>query len=488
MNATKNQLPIPSGALAPTEIVGVVGAGTMGAGIAQTAAAAGHTVFLFDARGGAAQEACARTASQLKQIAVKGRMTAAEADAISARITPSASLGQLAPAGLIIEAIVEDLAVKRALFTELEAIVAPSAILTSNTSSISITAIGAALERPSRFAGLHFFNPAPVMKLVEVVSGLASAPETIARLIATAQAWGKETVHARSTPGFIVNRVARPYYAEALRLYEEQVGDPATIDAILVQSGGFRMGPFALMDLIGHDVNYAVSRSVFDAHYCDPRFRPSLVQLELVQAGWLGRKTGRGFYDYAQGTSQPEAASLRAHADSQPFDADILEGETIADGILIAMTDGRTAEERAQTAERPVILIDLIFDAASAKRICFSTSQGVPPAVLSRFLATLEGRGQEATHLPDWPGLVAMRTVAMLANEAYEAVLHGVCDETGVDAAMRFGVNYPLGPIEWAKSIGLKRIAAVIDAIFSLTHDPRYRVSLGLRRAIMLEP
>ncbi|MEO8723067.1 MAG: 3-hydroxyacyl-CoA dehydrogenase [Sphingobium sp.] len=488
MNGTTSPGPISSDASASTCIVGVVGAGTMGAGIAQTAAAAGHTVFLIDAREGAAHEACVRTAAQLRQMAAKGRMTATDAESIATRIVPCTSLVQLAPAQLVIEAIVEDLEVKQALFAELETIVAPSALLTSNTSSISITAIGAALERPGRFAGLHFFNPAPVMKLVEVVSGLASAPETIERLLATAQAWGKVTVRARSTPGFIVNRVARPYYAEALRLYEEQVADPATIDAILTQSGGFRMGPFALMDLIGHDVNYAVSRSVFDAYYCDPRFRPSLVQLELVQAGWLGRKTGRGFYDYAPGAFPPEAASRHAPAGSQPFEANVLDGESILDGVLVAVTDGRTADERARIAQQPVILLDLVFDRASASRICFSTSQGVPPAVLSRFLATLENGGKAATHLSDWPGLVAMRTVAMLANEAYEAVLHGVSDEAGVDAAMRFGVNYPLGPIEWAQTIGLERIAAVIDAIFRITHDPRYRVSLGLRRAIAMEP
>lgn len=471
-------------ALHTSAIVGVVGAGTMGAGIAHVAAAAGHSVLLFDARKGAAHEACERITAQLQSGAKKGRLSALDAEAIASRITPCDDLESFAPAQLVIEAIVEDLDVKRALFGKLESIVAPDAILASNTSSISITAIGAELDQPARFAGLHFFNPAPVMRLVEVVNGLATSPATIERLVATARAWGKTTVKARSTPGFIVNRVARPYYAEALRLYEEQLAEPATLDALLTEAAGFRMGPFALMDLIGHDVNYAVSRSVFDAYYGDPRFRPSLVQLELVQAGWLGRKSGRGFYDYGPVASGSEPAAMLLPTDVEPYDEPLFSGETIVDGVLIALTDGRTAAERARVENRPVILFDLMFDPVSSSRIGFSSSPGVADGHIRRFVATATRAGKAATHLPDWPGLVAMRTVAMLANEAFEALLHGVAEETEIDAAMRFGVNYPLGPIEWSRRIGLDRIAQVIDAIFELTHDPRYRVSMGLRRAI----
>ncbi|SEK05677.1 3-hydroxyacyl-CoA dehydrogenase [Sphingobium sp. AP50] len=470
-------------ALPASAIVGVIGAGTMGAGIAHVAAAAGHKVLLFDARAGAAKDAYERTWAQLQSSAAKGRMSAEDAREIAGRITPCDALEDLVLAQLVIEAIIEDLEVKRALFANLESIVTPDAILASNTSSISITAIGAGLVRPARFAGLHFFNPAPVMRLVEVVSGLATATATIECLVATARTWGKTTVKARSTPGFIVNRVARPYYAEALRLYEERCAEPATIDAILTESTGFRMGPFALMDLIGHDVNYAVSCSVFDAYYGDPRFRPSLVQLELVQAGWLGRKSGRGFYDYGPASLNSEPEIAKVDPDVSPYEDALLAGDTIVDGMLVALTDGRTAAERARVAGRPVILRDLVLDAGSSSRIGFCASQAVSDDQISRFVATVSHAGKIATRLPDWPGLVGMRTVAMLANEAFEALLHGVADESEINLAMRFGVNYPLGPIEWARRIGLERVIQVIDAIFDITHDPRYRVSFGLRQA-----
>ena len=296
-------------ALPTSNTVAVIGAGTMGAGIAQVAAAAGHPVLLYDAFEGAAEKGLARIGQGLAKLVDRGKMTAADRDSLLARIVPVGGLADLAPAALVIEVIVENLEVKRQVFAELEDICGENAILATNTSSISVTAIGAALKRPERLVGMHFFNPAPVMKLVEIVSGLATAPEIAEVVHATATAWGKQAVHARSTPGFIVNRVARPFYAEGLRVVEEGAADVATVDAVIKESGGFRMGPFELMDLIGHDVNYAVTQSVFEAYYQDQRFLPSLLQQELVQAGRLGRKSGRGFYDYAEGVEKPAPAT-----------------------------------------------------------------------------------------------------------------------------------------------------------------------------------
>ena len=276
-------------------VIGVIGAGTMGAGIAQVAAKAGHPVLLFDAMEGAAQKGLDGIAKGLGRLVEKGKMTQDDVDALTGRIQIADSLQALAPAGLVIEAIVERLDIKQQVFGDLEDICGEDVIIATNTSSISVTAIGSKLKRPQNLVGMHFFNPAPIMKLVEVISGLDTDPAIADEIFELSAAWGKKPVMAKSTPGFIVNRVARPFYAEGFRVYQEGGADIATIDALLKECGGFRMGPFELTDLIGHDVNYAVTCSVFDAYYQDQRFLPSLVQLELVNAGHFGRKSGKGF-------------------------------------------------------------------------------------------------------------------------------------------------------------------------------------------------
>ncbi|WP_165679902.1 3-hydroxyacyl-CoA dehydrogenase, partial [Metapseudomonas otitidis] len=310
-------------ALPQTSLVAVIGAGAMGAGIAQVAAQAGHPVRLYDNRPGAAAQAVDGIDRQLGRLVEKGKLDAAERQAIVARLQPAETLEALADARLVIEAIVENLEIKRALLQQLEALCSPTCILASNTSSLSITALAAGLAHPGRVIGLHFFNPAPLMALVEVVSGLASDPALADALYATARAWGKQPVHTRSTPGFIVNRVARPFYAESLRLLQEGAADCATLDALMREAGGFRMGAFELTDLIGHDVNYAVTCSVFEAYYGDFRFQPSLIQKELVDAGHLGRKSGRGFYDYTEGAQRPAPAALSSE---QAVDGCVVEG------------------------------------------------------------------------------------------------------------------------------------------------------------------
>ena len=382
-------------------VVAIVGAGAMGSGIAQVAAAAGHPVRLLDVREGAATKAIDGIRARFAKLVDKGRMTAEAAQAAGDRLSAVSQLQALADAALVIEAIVENLEAKQKLFADLEALVADDCILATNTSSISVTAIGAALRLPERLAGLHFFNPAPLMALVEIISGLATNKTVTHMLYATAKAWGKTPVQARSTPGFIVNRVARPYYAEALRLVQEGAADYATIDAVMREAGGFRMGPFELMDMIGHDVNFAVTRSVWSAFYHDQRFLPSLIQQELVEAGFLGRKSGRGFYDYRDGaeralpqteTPRTLAAAITICGNSAAATAlaarlttaviQFKHNEHSNDGrfaevgsAVLFVTDGRSATERAATSGiANTVVIDLALDYASAPRMAMSAA------------------------------------------------------------------------------------------------------------------
>ena len=293
-------IPIPS-----HTPIGVIGAGTMGSGIAQVAAVAGHLVKIFDTKTSAVARAIESVKASLRRAVARGNVSEEDALATVNRIVPVTKLEELADTGLVIEAIAENLALKQAVLQALERIVARDCVLATNTSSLSITELGTALDQPERFVGMHFFNPAPLMELIEIVSGLRTDPKIVAIVGATAKTWNKTPVHAKSTPGFIVNRVARPFYAEALRLLSEQAADPATIDELVRESGGFRTGPFELMDLVGNDINFAVTQSVFRASFFDSRFTPSLIQQEMVQAGFLGRKSGRGFYCYAPQTDRP---------------------------------------------------------------------------------------------------------------------------------------------------------------------------------------
>ena len=495
-------------ALHSTVPVAVIGAGAMGAGIAQVAASAGHRVWLYDNRPGAAAEAIDGIGRQLARRVASGKLPASAREACLAALIPAENLEQLAAAGLVIEAIVENLEIKQALLRQLEVVCSADCILASNTSSISITRLGAGMRHPQRLVGMHFFNPAPVMALVEVIKGLASDANVVACVLATALAWGKQPVLARSTPGFIVNRVARPFYAESLRLLQEGAADCASLDAVLREAGGFAMGAFELTDLIGHDVNYAVTCSVFDAYYQDMRFQPSQLQKELVDAGHFGRKSGRGFYDYREGAVRPLAAHLSSLAEVAKVtlegDAGLLQPllERLAEhgvnihrragrGLLrvgnacVALSDGRLASQRsADEGLAELVLLDLALDYRRCTRLAISWASGTSKTAVDQVVALLQRAGITVTALRDSPALCVLRTVAMLANEAADALLQGVASAADIDLAMRAGVNYPRGPLAWADQLGAATLVTVLDHLQAAYGEERYRPSLQLRRQL----
>jgi 3-hydroxybutyryl-CoA dehydrogenase len=377
--------------------IGVVGAGAMGAGIAQVAAAAGYYVMLGDSISGAVRNAQNVIRNSLDKLVEKGKLDAQKRGMILSRIDffeepLTVDLSPYRECSLVIEAIHEDLSAKQALFAGLAAVVAPTTILATNTSSLSVASIASACVRPERVIGIHFFNPAPVMPLVEIVPWLGTSPGVVDSARSLVDGWRKSTVLAADTPGFIVNRVARPFYGEALRIHDEGIADCPTIDWAMKEMGGFKMGPFELMDFIGNDVNFAVTRTMFESMFWEPRYKPSLTQKRLVEAGFLGRKSGRGFYRY-DGTPLPEAT-----------------------------------QDRALGAQ--------IFD----------------------------------------------RILAMLINEAADAVFYRVASAADIDTAMQKGVNYPKGLLAWSDSLGTSWAFDRVTALQAEYGEDRYRPSPVLRR------
>lgn len=498
-----------AGPLAPGTPVGIVGAGTMGAGIAQVAASAGHPVLVFDAEPGRAEAAKVAIAEGLQRRVARGRLSRDACSAQLGRIGPVADLEALAPTRLVIEAIVESLEAKQQLFLDLEPLVADDAILATNTSSLSITAVAGPLARPGWLLGLHFFNPAPAMRLVEVVPGLQTDQAALESATATVRNWGKEPVVVRSWPGFLVNRVARPFYAEALRLVQEGASDPPTLDRIMREAGGFRMGPFELMDLIGLDVNLAVTRSVFEATHGDRRYAPSWLQEERVRAGHLGQKSGRGFFQYGEDVRPPTPDSgfgprpdrIRIQGDLGPAEplltraakAGIEIAREPGSGLLrlgdvtLALTDGRLATERQPGLDAPLVVFDLAHDFATAGGVALARADQTPLEALGVATGFFRALGIRPFVLDDAPGLVVMRTLALLANEAAEAVQFKIAAARDVDRAMRQGVNYPDGPLAWAERVGLGRIVTVLAHLQQVYGEERYRCSPLLRRTALSE-
>ena len=496
----------------------VVGVGIMGLGIAQVAAQAGHRVKLFDARVGAAQLAAAKIGATLDGLVAKGKLDADAAKATLARIEPLSALEEASGIGLVVEAIAEDLGAKRSLLRQLEALVAADCVLATNTSSISVTAIANGMEHPARLVGMHFFNPVPQMKLVEVVSGLHTDAAVASAIFDLSRAWGKTPVHARSTPGFIVNRIARPFYAETLALLLEQAATPQVLDACL-RAAGFRMGPCELMDLIGHDTNFAVTQSVYQANFFDKRYMPSLVQREMVEGGLLGRKSGRGFYRYqgdAMGApplpvavheAPTTAGDVTVHGVGDVADyldmaatrALVPQGWGPArvhdsgwtglaiDGARLVLTDGRCAADvAAEVGSTEVAVFDrlLAVPKNGGVALAFAVAASASPAWHAQAAAWLAALGFAPLRVADTPGLVVARTVAMLVNEAADAVQQGVCTPDAADAAMKLGVNYPAGPFEWLTAWGSPGVMALLDALDSHYRGERYRISPWLRRSV----
>lgn len=461
--------------------VAVIGGGTMGAGIVEVAASAGHSVLLYDISAEAITRAIDGIAQRLNARVSRGKISAGQAQVLLARITPATELTQLADAQLVIEAASERLEIKKALFSELAEICSPSALLTSNTSSISITAIAAGIKHPERVAGLHFFNPAPVMKLVEVVSGLATATEVVEQLCQCVSGWGKQPVCCRSTPGFIVNRVARPFYAEAWRALEEQVASAEVIDAALRDGGGFPMGPLALTDLIGQDVNFAVTCSVFNAFWQDRRFLPSLLQQELALAGRLGKKSGHGVYRWPV-ENQPELALAAVSADraANTVKSDVV---TELDDVLLLETTGETALALSVQHQRPVV----VYDHAAGNTVVLAGAPTNPDSATDKAVYYFQQQGKNVLRIADYPGLLVWRTVAMLANEALDAVQKGVANADDIDTAMRLGVNYPRGPLAWGESLGWGRVLRLLENLQQHYGEERYRPSALLRQKALME-
>lgn len=490
-------------ALAQDRTVAVVGTGTMGQGIAQVALVAGHPVRLYDSAPGRAEEAVAALTARLDRLVEKGRLDASAREAAVGRLHASEELAELADAALVVEAIVEHLPVKQQLFADLEKVVGDDTVLATNTSSLSVTAIAGGLRLPGRFVGLHFFNPAPLLPLVEVVSGFATDADVATRAYETMKVWGKTPVRCADTPGFIVNRVARPFYAEALRVYEEGAADPATIDAALRECGGFRMGPFELTDLIGQDVNEAVTRSVWESFYRDPKFTPSLAQRRLVESGRLGRKSGRGWFSYAEGAERPEPhtappaeapAKIVVRGDLGPAEplvglfeeAGIKVRRKGGSGFVLLPGGGRLGLADGETSFEyhgdDIIYFDLALDYASASRIVLSTSEHTSAEVLAEAVGLFQALGKQVSVIGDVPGMIVARTVAMLADLAADAVDRGVATAEDVDTAMRLGVNYPVGPLEWAGKVGHERVRDLLMSLNERYPTGRYAPSLATAR------
>jgi 3-hydroxybutyryl-CoA dehydrogenase len=509
--------------VAAPDIIGVVGAGTMGAGIAQLACQAGAHTLLHDPIPEALERGVAAVEKGLARAVERGRLSAQDAEAARGRLEPAGELEALAPCQLVIEAAPERLDLKHELFRRLTEIVAPDCVLATNTSSLPVTAVASVVERPERVAGMHFFNPAPAMKLVEAIAGDATSEEALAVVRATGEGMGKRVILAADGPGFLVNRCGRPFSLEALRLLQERIATVEQIDRACRLGAGFRMGPFELMDLVGVDTGFDVSRSFYELSFGEPRWRPSPIAARMVAAGRHGRKAGRGYYDYANGSHRPDdpeplprgggdgpvtiagdlavAAQLRAAASQA--------GWTVSEGVdpdseppWLILDCGAVEDESAPLqggprallcAEGSLVALDPEGSAAGfhllppldgARLVELTRSSTTSDEAAGRAERFFETLGLHCEWVGDAPGLVLGRIVCQLVNEAAFAVRDGVGSPEDVDAGMTLGLNHPRGPLGWADEIGLDHVLAVLDALADEYREERYRACPLLRRHV----
>jgi 3-hydroxybutyryl-CoA dehydrogenase len=486
--------------------LGVAGAGTMGAGIAQLAALAGYETLLHDPQPAALEQGMERVRAGLRKGAERGRWSADEAAAAAERLRPAAALADLGPAELVIEAAPEDLELKRGLFDELARHCAADAVLATNTSSIPVTAIAAGVENPGRVVGMHFFNPPPLMPLLEVIPGLETEPAVVEAAREVGERFGKRVIVAADVPGFLVNRCGRPLYSESLRLLAERVAGVEQIDRV-VRRGGFRMGPFELMDLVGIDVGFDVARSFHERSFGEPRWRPSPLQARMVASGNLGRKTGRGWYDYSDGApARAEDPEPPAAGDCSGRAIAVL-GEGAAAGRLreLAAERGFELREGGADVEASFLAADsgpvpagpaallcetrslASWEAPAAVGFALPVGAATPHSELTRLDGGASDGGAEAVARvladlglrPEWvgdgPGLLLGRVLAQVVNEGAFALGEGIGNEEEIDQAAEFGLNYPHGPLAFGRLLGWERVRATLDGIWSERREERYR-------------
>ncbi|MBT9475646.1 3-hydroxyacyl-CoA dehydrogenase [Polaromonas sp.] len=486
--------------------IGIVGAGAMGRGIAQISAQAGSVVMLMDAQPGAAEKARDAICAQWDKLLEKGRLDADLASACKARLVFASTLNDLADCDLVIEAIVERLDVKQTLFAELESLVSPHTVLVSNTSSLSVTAIAAALKHPERFAGYHFFNPVPLMKVVEVIAGLKTSAAVCSALADYARQMGHTPVQAQDTPGFIVNHAGRGYGTEALRIVGEGIADFATIDRILRDQAGFKLGPFELLDLTGLDVSHPVMESIYHQYYEEDRYRPSVITAQRLAGGMLGRKTGEGFYRYADGVIQTPAETPAPHVADMPpvwvspraarrsellqlltnLGANIETGVSASPQALMLVAplgfDITTVAVVERLDPARTVGIDMLMDDATTRRRVLATNPVTRIDMRQAAHALFARDGKAVSVIRDSGGFVTQRVIATIVNIASDICQQGICSPKDLDTAVTLGLGYPMGPLALGNLCGPTNILEVLFNMQTVYGDQRYRPSPWLRR------